>query len=85
MTSLTFTFPDGGAQVQADIAVAAGAPRDEVDALATLVGAMAVNPGLARLLLGAVEGGGLRPAVESRLLSAIDAAAGPAVSPLEVL
>lgn len=85
MTSLTFTFPDGGEHVQADIVVPADAPRGEVDALAALVGSASVSPGLARLLLGAVEEAGLKGAVAHQLLSAIDAATGPAVSPLEVL
>ena len=84
MPVLIFSVSDDG-DVVAELEVPEGAPPDRVRAMGRLFSGLAYHPEISRMLGAAVDEAVLSAAVARELLSAIESAAGPAVSPLDVL
>lgn len=80
---ITISFPDDGESVRVDMT--GPAAPGEVRGAAAFLRQIAVTPGLAGLLAGGVSASDLPPSARDELMYALDEAAGPAVSPFEVL
>jgi hypothetical protein len=81
---LVFSVNEAG-DVVAELEVPPDTPYDHVRAMGRLFAGLAPHPEIARMLGAAVDDAVLSGGVARELLSAIESASGPAISPLDVL